>query len=146
MKVRVQRSEALIKDRAVMDGAVRFILGQQIKDRALWRKFCEVFTTKEDCGDEIWDGEVFPNQRRWRGEYFGKQMRGAVLTYIYTRDEELYNILTETVEDLLSRQDELGRFSTYNVEEEFRCWDIWCRKYVLVGLHCIFVSLLGVKI
>ena len=133
MKEKVQRSEIAIQDSAVMDGAVRFILSQQIKDRALWRKFCEVFTTKEDCDDEIWDGEVFPNQRRWRGEYFGKQMRGAALVYQYSRDEELYDVLTEAAKDLLSRQDELGRFSTYPVDCEFEGWDMWCRKYVLVG-------------
>lgn len=106
-----------------MDKAVRFVLDNQLKDRTLWKRFTEVFTTHEDT-----------ENTRWRGEYFGKQMRGAVMTYAYTRDEELYDILTETVLDLLTRQDEYGRFSTYDVSAEFNGWDIWCRKYVLVGL------------
>ena len=46
-------------------------------------------------------------------------MRGAVYVYRYTRDEELYDILTATVEDLLPRQDEYGRFSTDTVEKPY---------------------------
>lgn len=107
----------------IMDKSVRFVLANQLKNADMWKKFTEVFITREDSENE-----------RWRGEYFGKQMRGAVLTYLYTRDEELYDILTDAVVDLLSSQDEFGRFSTYNVENEFKGWDTWCRKYVLVGL------------
>ena len=54
--------------------------------------------------------------------------------YRYTRDEALYDILTAAVEDLLPRQDEYGRFSTYTGEKEFCGWDIWARKYVLTEL------------
>ena len=118
------KKEVSIESHGIMDEKVRFVLDNQLKNRENWKKTVEVFTTHEDS-----------EKGRWRGEYFGKQMRGAALTYLYTRDEELYDILTETVKDLLSRQDEFGRFSTYNIEEEFRCWDIWCRKYVLVGLQ-----------
>ena len=116
--------EFSIKINGVMDEKVRFVLEKQLKNRDNWKKTVEVFTTREDS-----------ENGRWRGEYFGKQMRGAVLTYAYTKDEELYDILTDVVVDLLSRQDEFGRFSTYHIEEEFRAWDMWCRKYVLVGLQ-----------
>ena len=134
MQAKVERTKTAIKDSAVMDGAIRFILQAQIKDRTLWRKFCEVFTTHEDVAEEWWGDECFGRPKRWRGEYFGKQMRGAVLVYKYSADEELYAVLTDAVEDLLRRQDALGRFSTYPVDEEFNGWDMWCRKYVLVGL------------
>lgn len=102
---------------------VSFVLNNQLKNRAKWKSFTKVFTTREDPSD---DG--------WRGEFFGKMMRGASLVYAYTRDEELYGILTEAVEDLLKTQDEYGRISTYTVEHEFFGWDMWCRKYVLTGL------------
>ena len=107
----------------VMDDAVKFVLLNQLKKRDTWEKAVEVFSTREDSSDG-----------RWRGEYFGKQMRGAALIYEYTKDEELYGILTDAVNDMLDRQDRYGRFSTYSVEEEFRGWDMWCRKYVLVGM------------
>ena len=116
------KKEVSIAINGIMDEKVRFVLEKQLKNRMDWQNAVEVFTTREDS-----------EKGRWRGEYFGKQMRGAALVYTYTHDEELYKILTDTVVDLLSRQDEFGRFSTYNIDEEFRCWDIWCRKYVLVG-------------
>ena len=107
------------------DFYARFILQKQLKDKALWQKFVEVYSTREDAADN-----------GWRGEYFGKMMRGACLTYRYLPDRELYDILQETVLSLLSRQDEWGRLSTYPTSHEFCGWDLWCRKYVLVG--CLY--------
>lgn len=112
-----------VKANGLMDSAVNFVLNNQLKNRSSWQKAVEVYSTREDSLD-----------LRWRGEYFGKQMRGAALICEYTKDEELHKILTDTVEDLLTKQDELGRFSTYSVEKEFNGWDMWCRKYVLVGM------------
>ncbi len=127
-------SDVVIKENGVMDRAVEFIMTHQLMNREYWKRFNEVYTTHEDIFEEIWDGVPAGKQHRWRGEFFGKQMRGAVLTYLYTKNEDLYDILTESVKDLLTRQDELGRFSTYDVEDEFKGWDMWCRKYVLVGM------------
>ncbi len=126
--------EKVVQENGFMSEEVRFVSNLQLKNKTLWEKFTEVYTTREDCNVEIWGEENLGKQFRWRGEYFGKQMRGAALTYAYTKDEELYQILTGAVKDLLTRQDELGRFSTYPVEDEFNGWDMWCRKYVLVGL------------
>ena len=112
-----------IKTNGVMDDAAHFVTDNHLKDRIKWQKTVEVFETREDSLDEF-----------WRGEFFGKQMRGAALIYEYSQDEELYKILTDTVKDLLATQDELGRFSTYTVEKEFHGWDMWSRKYVLVGM------------
>ena len=126
--------QSILKANGILDDAVRFVVEKQLKDRVQWGKYNEVYTTREDTWDEIWAGVPAGKQYRWRGEYFGKQMRGAVLVYQYTKDEELYDILTATVLDLLPRQDEFGRFSTYPVEDEYNGWDIWCRKYILVGM------------
>lgn len=102
-----------------------FVTKDQLKDRKLWAKFVEVYRTREDIND-----------LGWRGEYYGKMMRGASLMYQYTHDEELYDVLSSVVRDLLSTQDKDGRISTYTVDQEFSGWDIWCRKYVLTGtLH-----------
>ena len=99
-----------------------FILNKQLKDRTLWEKFVRVFAQKADIDDN-----------GWRGEYFGKMMRGACLTYHYLPDEELYDILYDTVKGLLATQDDDGRITTYTKEAEFHGWDMWTRKYVLVG-------------
>ena len=102
-----------------------FILQKQLKDKELWKKFVNVFKSKADIVDQ-----------GWRGEYFGKMMRGACLTYRYYPDEELYEIMYDTVKNLLATQDELGRIATYTVEAEYNGWDMWTRKYVLVG--CLY--------
>ncbi len=102
-----------------------FIMNEQLKDRALWKKFVNVFREKADIHDN-----------GWRGEYFGKMMRGACLTYRYLPDAELYEILYDTVKGLLATQEEDGRITTYTKETEFHGWDMWTRKYVMVG--CLY--------
>ena len=104
---------------------VRFIIDEQLTDKELWKKFTRVFETREDAADN-----------GWRGEYFGKMMRGAALTYRYSPNEELYQVLESAVRALLSAADEEGRIATYPIDREFRGWDLWVRKYVLVG--CLY--------
>ena len=116
-----------IKIKGIMDETVWFVISNQLKDRNVWEAYINVFVSREDSKDE-----------RWRGEYFGKQMRGACYAYMYTRDEELYDVLTWASEHLLETQDELGRISTYTIENEFCGWDMWCRKYALTGLQHYF--------
>ncbi len=101
-----------------------FIQRNQICEVDLWNKFVKQYKQFVDGPD-----------RRWRGEYWGKMMRGASLIVGYTKDRGMYRILENTVKDMLSAQDELGRFSTYSVQTEFDGWDMWCRKYVLLGMQ-----------
>ncbi len=108
----------------VLDGACRLIAARELKNRPLWKKFVNEYRAMRD-------GE----RNAWAGEYWGKMLRGACITFRYTADEELYDALRETVEDMLSARDPLGRFSTYTVDTEFRGWDMWCRKYVLLAME-----------
>ncbi|MBE7043632.1 MAG: hypothetical protein E7399_09140, partial [Ruminococcaceae bacterium] len=109
----------------IEDWYAKFIQKIQLKDKEMWALFVNQFRSNVDDED-----------LGWRGEYWGKMMRGACITYCYTRDEELYQVLEETVLDLLSAQGEDGRFSTYSHEAEFNGWDMWGRKYILLGaLH-----------
>lgn len=110
------------KYNGVADWYAKFILEKQLKDKTLWEKFVRVFAEKADIHDN-----------GWRGEYFGKMMRGACITYRYLPDEDLYQILYDTVKGLLATQDEDGRITTYTKEAQFHGWDMWTRKYVLVG-------------
>lgn len=99
----------------------------QLLDRRLWKLFVDQFRLKSDDA-----------KHTWKGEYWGKMVRGACFIYQSAPadrpDDELYAVLEETVLDLLSTQDELGRICTYTVENEFTGWDIWGRKYVMLGL------------
>ncbi len=105
------------------DEAVRFTMEHQLLDAKTWADFVEVYRTDSDV-----------DSGSWRCEYWGKMMRGAVLTYLYNKDEELYRVLETTVLDLLTTQREDGRFSTYSAEKQLYGWDMWGRKYIITGL------------
>lgn len=106
-----------------MDRAFSFVENFQLLEPTLWRRFVQQF--REDADYEA----------GWRGEYWGKMMRGACFVYAYTKNEKLYQILSQTVADLLESADESGRISSYAKYHEFDGWDIWSRKYVLLGLQ-----------
>jgi len=107
--------------------AVNFGIMSQACDRTLWRKFVDQFRWAKEGKD------IDSQNRSWRCEYWGKVMRGACMIQKLTADDTLYNIIDETVRDMLTTQDDLGRFSTYSVEKEWSGWDLWGRKYVLLG-------------
>ena len=109
------------------DRAVRFVMEHQSKNTMLWKTFVDEFKNPVDATDG-----------GWRGEFWGKMMRGAAWIYKYTKNEELYAILEESVRDLLTAEDADGRFSTYVKENEFTYWDMWCRKYVLLGMQYFY--------
>ena len=107
----------------VMDRHARFLEENQLLTEEDWFLFIQQFKTSPDDEDN-----------GWRGEYFGKMMRGACMTYQYTQNCVLYNLLTEVVQVMLTAQDDLGRFSSYSLGNEFHGWDLWARKYVMLGL------------
>ncbi len=109
----------------VMDAHARFVEENQLLFEDDWHLFVNQFRTHSDDADT-----------GWRGEYFGKMMRGAAWTYQYTKNEKLYALLEKIAVEMLETQDAAGRFSTYGIPAEFSGWDLWSRKYVLLGfLH-----------
>jgi DUF1680 family protein len=74
------------------------------------------------------------NDNRWRGEFWGKVVRSAINSYYSTKDEELLAIIKKTVQDIISCQSPDGCISSYPDELQANGWDIWGRKYVLLGL------------
>ena len=109
-----------------MDEAIRFVQEHQLGDVGLFDKFVEWFRTDADA-----DGG-------FRQEYWGKMVRGGSMIYAYTRDETLYQTMETTVRDMLTTQDEEGRITTYPKEKELMGWDLWGRKYTLIGLHAFY--------
>lgn len=106
-----------------IDKAIKYIEDFQLLRGDLWRRFVQQF--REDAD---FDGG-------WRGEYWGKMMRGACFTYSYTKNPKLYEEIVKTVSDMMESADETGRISSYGVNHEFESWDIWSRKYVLLGMQ-----------
>lgn len=115
---------ALCQFTGLVNETFQFVETFQLTDAIHWKRFVEQFRIQSDGQD-----------KGWKGEFWGKMMRGACFVYAYTRNSELYRVLTETVEDMIQSSDEMGRISTYDVEQEFQGWDVWCRKYVLLGME-----------
>ncbi len=113
-----------MKLKGCIDSTADFLQREQLMDRELWKRFVDQYRNGLD-------GE----NRGWRGEYWGKMMRGAVLVYEYTKDPALYALLTETVRDMLTVMEADGRVSSYSRETEFDGWDMWSRKYVMLGME-----------
>jgi len=111
------------KFNGILDQSVWYIEDVQLLRVDLWKRFVQQFREEADYA------------AGWRGEYWGKMMRGACFVYAYSQDPKLYRVLTDAVKDILTTQDELGRISSYAVSHEFDGWDIWCRKYVLLGME-----------
>ena len=72
--------------------------------------------------------------RLWQSEFWGKWFTSAVLAYRYHPTEELKKILHSAVEGLLSTQTSDGYIGNYKAENRLEQWDIWGRKYCLLGL------------
>ena len=106
-----------------LDRYVRFTMDHQLMNEKTWDNFVRVFLADSDD----WD-------KGWRGEYWGKMMRGACLTYRYNGDEDLYRVLEHTVRQMLQTQRPDGRFSTYSKEKQLNGWDVWGRKYVTTAM------------
>ena len=112
-----------MKYTGILDQTFRYIEDFQLTDKALWARFVDQFKIHTDT------------EFGWRGEYWGKMMRGACLVYSYTQNPKLLEILTQTVQDMMTAADEDGCISSCPKERHFTAWDLWCRKYVLLGME-----------
>lgn len=109
----------------IIDESIKFIEKIQLLDKNVWDIFVKQFAGSYPDDENL----------SWKCEFWGKMMRGACFTYEYTQNGELYEVLAQSVRDLLKTRDSLGRIATYSTEKEFDGWDLWGRKYVLLGLQ-----------
>ncbi len=68
------------------------------------------------------------------GEFWGKWFTSASLAYAWQPLPAYRAILDKSVSDILKAQDADGRLSSYFRGNDFGYWDIWGRKYALLGL------------
>lgn len=71
---------------------------------------------------------------RWQSEFWGKWIQGAIASYRYTRDSELYEIIKQGAEGLMATQTPDGYIGNYAPEYQLQQWDVWGRKYSTLGL------------
>jgi DUF1680 family protein len=70
----------------------------------------------------------------WQSEFWGKWFTSAILAYKYHPTEELKNKLDRAVTGLIATQSEDGYIGNYKKENRLQQWDIWGRKYCILGL------------
>ena len=80
-----------LKAEGLADDAVRFLIEKHYSDPKIWSRFVEQFRNRDDA-----------KNAGWRGEYWGKSMRSAVLLYKHLPSDALYRVLTDSVRDMIS--------------------------------------------
>ncbi len=73
-------------------------------------------------------------QSRWQSEFWGKWIQGAIASYRYNRNPQLYKIIKNAAESLMETQSANGYIGNYAPEYQLQAWDIWGRKYTALGL------------
>lgn len=72
--------------------------------------------------------------RLWQSEFWGKWFTSAAQAYQYNKDPKLKALLDEAVDGLLSTQTADGYIGNYAPASHLQQWDIWGRKYCMLGL------------
>jgi DUF1680 family protein len=70
----------------------------------------------------------------WQSEFWGKWLQSAIASYDYNRDPEMLVIIHKAVYELLATQLPSGYIGNYSDSAQLQQWDIWGRKYTLLGL------------
>lgn len=73
-------------------------------------------------------------QGRWASEFWGKWIQGAVASYEYNHDPALLEKIKEGERKLIATQLDDGYIGDYDKEHQLHGWDVWGRKYTLLGL------------
>ena len=92
--------------------------------------------------------EPFRNRNEdhcWQGEFWGKWFTSAVLAYRYRPEPALKAVLDRAVSDLISTQSPDGYIGNYAKANRLEQWDIWGRKYCMLGLLAYYDITLDVK-
>lgn len=71
---------------------------------------------------------------QWGSEFWGKWVQGAIGMYRYTRDPELRRIIQAAEDSLTACQLPSGYIGDYDEAHQLSGWDVWGRKYTLLGL------------
>lgn len=75
---------------------------------------------------------------KWQSEFWGKWMLGACDAYKYNRDPQLLNKIKYAVDELLKTQSPNGYIGNYSPDAQLAEWDVWGRKYSLLGLQAYY--------
>ncbi len=72
--------------------------------------------------------------RFWQTEFWGKWITSAISACEYSGDAELNKIIDNAVSQLIATQSSDGYIGNYANSAHLKEWDVWGRKYSLLGL------------
>lgn len=72
--------------------------------------------------------------RLWQTEFWGKWVTSAIGAYQYNHNPELFAKIKQSVTELLATQTPDGYIGNYADNAHLQQWDVWGRKYTLLGL------------
>lgn len=81
-----------------------------------------------------WNLSGIRKRHRAGNRNFGERIQGAIASYRYDKDPELYKIIKNGAELLMETQLPNGYIGNYSEEAQLNQWDIWGRKYTALGL------------
>ena len=78
--------------------------------------------------------KVRKESNRWQTEFWGKWMLGAAPLYALTSDPELGKMMQSSTQAVMATQSADGYIGNYAPDKHLEQWDVWGRKYTLLGL------------
>jgi DUF1680 family protein len=74
----------------------------------------------------------------WQSEFWGKWFTSVALAYKYNQDPRLKATLDHAINGLLATQTPDGYIGNYAEAHRLEGWDIWGRKYAMLGLMAYY--------
>ncbi len=108
-----------------IEGYVGDKLNLCIDNRVMAQEIDRLITPFRVRNDESWG---------FRSEFWGKWFTSAMLGYGYAPTKQHRMVIDKAVNELKQTQSPDGYIGTYPDEHHLKDWDIWGRKYVLLGL------------
>ena len=93
---------------------------------------------KEDVSQLIEPFKTRTETHLWQTEFWGKWILSTIAAYEYNHDPEILKIIRNAVSGLLATQTPDGYIGNYSPEAQLQHWDIWGRKYTLLGLMAYY--------
>lgn len=72
--------------------------------------------------------------KMWQSEFWGKWITSAILAYRYKPEQRLKKVLDYAVNGLMATQTPDGYIGNYDKNHLLEQWDVWGRKYCMLGL------------
>ncbi|MHA4895310.1 glycoside hydrolase family 127 protein [Pedobacter sp. PWIIR3] len=88
----------------------------------------------QDAGELIEPFKHRNETSQWQSEFWGKWFTSAVLAFKYHPTSALKTKLKAAVEGLIATQTPDGYIGNYTEKARLQQWDIWGRKYCMLGL------------